>query len=54
MVSVEGYWKVQLVCLIILLVLIAVVVAGLEANDGNLKTCETSNTIATCTDILVG
>jgi len=50
MVLVEGYWKVQLVCLI-LLVLIAISIMGFVANDGNREGSEVPGVIAVCTDI---
>ena len=50
MVLVEGYWKVQLVCLI-LLILIAIAIIGFVANDGNREGSDVPGVIAVCTDI---
>ena len=49
MVPVEGYWKVQLICLT-LLILIAVAIMGFRVNDDHREVNEESNTIVTYTE----
>jgi len=48
MAPVEGYWKVQLACFIVLLASIAVVVAGHGGRGSNHEAAGTISTTAAC------